>query len=100
MAGYTYIWEFHVAPDHEAEFLKHYGRDGSWEKLFRQAPGYVETLLLHDRGLPLRYLTVDRWQSLEDYETFRRNFAKEYVRLDGQCEALTTRETPLGEYEG
>ncbi len=100
MAGYTYIWEFHIDPDQESEFLEHYGRDGSWQKLFRQAPGYIETLMLHDRDAPLRYITIDRWRSLDDYEAFRRNFAKEYARLDRQCEALTTRETPLGEYEG
>ncbi|MGD8379404.1 MAG: antibiotic biosynthesis monooxygenase [Gammaproteobacteria bacterium] len=99
MAGYACIWEFYVDPGHEADFLRHYGPGGSWERLFRQAPGYIETLLLHDRESRLRYITIDRWRSLEDYKAFRRDFAGEYLRLDEQCAALTTRETSLGEYE-
>jgi hypothetical protein len=42
--------------------------------------------------------TIDRWESLEDWRTFRSRFAAEYERLDRQFEGLASREAPLGEY--
>lgn len=97
MAGNTYVWEFEVEPASVAAFERHYGPEGSWAKLFSRAPGYIETLLLRDANEPLRYLTIDRWRSAEDYKTFRAAFKDEYERLDEQCEALTTKETAIGE---
>jgi heme-degrading monooxygenase HmoA len=96
MAGCVYIWEFRVRPNCVAEFEKHYGAGGSWALLFRQAEGYIETLLLQDATEPLRYVTIDRWRSEEDYRAFRSRFAPQYAALDRQCEALTLRESELG----
>lgn len=31
---FTYIWEFIVLPELEAEFLKHYGPEGNWVYFF------------------------------------------------------------------
>jgi hypothetical protein len=39
MAGFTYIWEFRVAPSAQAQFEVEYGPRGSWVTLFRKAPG-------------------------------------------------------------
>lgn len=96
--GYTYVWEFHVRPDSLDDFERHYGPNGSWVRLFRQAGGYVETLLLKDRAAG-RYLTVDRWASREAHDAFRSKFSREYEALDRVCEGLTLRETPLGTFD-
>ncbi len=97
-AGFTTIWEFTVEPARRAEFESHYGPEGDWAGLFRRAPGYLGSELLQDRADPLRYLTVDRWESLEAWRAFRSRFAAEYERLDRQFEGLASREAPLGEY--
>lgn len=98
-ARYTYIWEFLVEPARVGEFERAYGPDGDWVALFRQAPGYIGTLLLRDPSNPLRFLTIDRWQSAAAYHSFRARFAREFAQLDERCERLTTREASLGHYD-
>jgi quinol monooxygenase YgiN len=98
-AGYVTVWEFRVRDDRRAEFERHYGPEGSWAGLFRQAEGYLGTELLHDRSDPLRYLTIDRWESADACRAFRAEFAGPYSSLDAACEALTTHEAALGEYD-
>ena len=98
-AGYATVWEFRVRSERREEFERHYGPEGSWFVLFRQAPGYLGTELLHDRSEPLRYLTIDRWASAEAYRAFRAEFARDYATLDAACEGLTTHEAALGEYD-
>jgi heme-degrading monooxygenase HmoA len=98
MHRYVYIWEFEVQADHQAEFLRHYGPDGTWDHLFRQASGFLETILLHDQERPGRYLTVDRWDSHEAQEAFLQTHRPEYDRIDRLCESLTTAERSLGAY--
>ena len=97
-ARYTYLWAFLVEPERLEEFQRHYGPGGSWVELFRQAPGYLETLLLEDAGEPRRFITIDRWESAEAYQSFRARFAREYAELDARCQHLTTQETSLGQY--
>ena len=97
-AGFTTLWEFTVDPARQAEFESHYGPEGEWTALFRRAEGYLGSELLQDRANPLRYLTVDRWQSLEAWRAFLSRFAADYERLDRQFEGLASREAPLGEY--
>ncbi len=96
--GYATLWEFSVAPTKRAEFEAHYGPDGTWARLFRRASGYLGSELLHDRADPLRYLTIDRWESCDAWQAFRREHGAEYQSLDREIEGLTTREAPLGEY--
>lgn len=98
-AGFIAVWEFIVEPASRAEFIGHYGPDGSWARLFRRAPGYLGTELLNDRANPLRYVTVDRWASIEDWRAFRERFGQDYAALDRRCERLTVREAALGEFE-
>ena len=95
-----YIWEFQVRPGREAEFELHYGPDGSWVRLFRTAPGYIDTVLLHDLTQPHRYLTIDRWESEAAYRAFRQSHAADFVALDSRCEALTVFERELGQFAG
>jgi len=99
-AQYIYLWEFRVPAERQAEFERHYGPAGSWATLFRKAPGYIETLLLQDRSQNLRYVTIDRWESVDAYRAFRAQRSREYEELDRLCEALATHEASLGEFSG
>lgn len=96
--GFARLWEFAVEPARQAEFERHYGPDGSWARLFREAPGFLGTELLVDRSNPRRYVTIDRWQSPDHWRAFHAQFAAEYEALDRHCAGLTTRESSLGEY--
>ena len=89
-AGFTTLWEFAVLPARQAEFESHYGPEGDWVRLFRRGTGYLGSELLQDRANPQRYLTIDRWESLEAWRAFRRHFAEEYERLDREFEGLAT----------
>jgi heme-degrading monooxygenase HmoA len=95
---YASIWEFEVSASTEAEFRRYYGPNGSWVELFRRDPAYIEMLLLKDISVPGRYLTIDRWRSLEDYQSFRERVSQQYAALDDICEKLTIRETELGAF--
>jgi heme-degrading monooxygenase HmoA len=95
---YVYLWEYQVKPEADARFRQQYGPDGAWASLFRRAAGYVGTQLLEDRQRPRRYVTIDTWDSPESHAGFQRQFAAEYAALDRECEALTVRETQLGEF--
>jgi quinol monooxygenase YgiN len=99
LAGYATVWEFRVRSERREEFERHYGLQGSWVDLFRQAAGYLGTELLRDRADPLRYLTIDRWTGADAYRAFRTEFARPYAILDAACEGLTTQEIAIGEYD-
>jgi heme-degrading monooxygenase HmoA len=98
MSHYTYIWEFRVTPDRVREFLHHYESAGTWARLFQRASGYIGTRLLRDLNDPLRFVTVDEWQSEAHYRAFRERFASEYEALDRACEGLALAETALGQF--
>jgi quinol monooxygenase YgiN len=80
--------------------LRHYDRGGSWEQLFRRAPGYLGTRLLRDRSDPLRFVTIDDWIGEEHYRSFRTQFAPAYDALDSICEGLTVTECSFGQFAG
>ncbi len=98
MSHYTYIWEFYVAAEMCSRFEAEYGPQGSWVGLFRTAPGYVKTSLLHDTSDPSRYLTIDVWESIEAHAAFRAGFAPQYEAIDRRCEGLTLSERAIGEF--
>jgi heme-degrading monooxygenase HmoA len=98
MTTFTYLWQFTVAPGQESRFREIYGPGGRWVRLFRTAPGWLETRLLQDRDRPKRFLTIDRWASEEAYRTFRRERAAEYDAVDAEGEGLTLEEHALGEF--
>lgn len=99
MPHFSYVWEYEVSPQAEAEFLAHYAPEGSWARLFRRASGYSRTQLFRDRRRPDRYLTVDHWRDEASFLEFRRAFAAEFETLDRACAALTRREVHLGDFE-
>lgn len=96
--SYTYLWEFDVSLESQADFERHYAPAGTWAQLFSGSPDYIETLLLKDSEVPGRYLTVDRWRSKAAYVAFRKAFASQYAELDRECERLTISERCLGEF--
>lgn len=95
---FTYIWAFEVRAQHVEDFRRYYSEGGAWTQLFRRARGYLGTQLLQDERDPLRFVTIDRWSSVEDYEAFQASYASEYAALDDLCEGLTVRETLLGKF--
>jgi quinol monooxygenase YgiN len=93
------VWQFQVVSGKEAEFERHYGPQGTWVQLFRRTPAFIGTALLRDRDVRGRYLTIDRWNDLATYDSFRDEFAAEYKQIDAKMESLTQSETKLGTFE-
>ena len=93
------IWEFSVLAEWETKFERYYGSDGTWAELFARASGFHGTALLRDQRTRGRYLTVDRWQDLKSFETFKDQFIDEYQRIDRQMEKLTLSETLVGIFD-
>jgi heme-degrading monooxygenase HmoA len=87
-----------VAPTAQAQFEFEYGPEGAWVTLFREAPGYLGTLLLHDKADPLRYITVDRWESEAAHDLFRSKNLQRYLETDRRCQGYTMSERALGEF--
>jgi len=94
------VWRFEAAVGHEADFRRAYGRAGDWARLFARAPGYLGTELLREHGDAGGWLTIDRWRSAAEHESFVRTHAGEYAELDRRCEELTAREEKIGEFAG
>ena len=93
------LWEFEVKPGCEEKFEKVYGADGAWAKLFRRDAAYRGTRLVKDTERERVYLTLDFWETRKAYEKFKEENAEEYERIDKECEGMTVREMPVGEFE-
>src|SRR5579864_6550471 len=94
---FVIVWEFRVRPNKRRAFEKAYAPDGVWGRLFRRGDGYIRTELICDREEPLRYLTIDVWQSRQAYERFKKKNRAEYQAIDQRCESLTRTEKLIGE---
>ena len=90
------IWRFRVPAAEAAAFERAYGPDGDWAKLFARAGGYAGTELLQLSGVDGVYLTIDRWNSEDDFHAAKRMLHDDYMELDRRCEAYTSEETWLG----
>jgi heme-degrading monooxygenase HmoA len=95
---YVIVWEFRVRENRESEFVVKYGPEGAWARFFRGSAGYHRTELVKDVADTLRYLTLDYWQTEEEFERFRGEHLAEYERLDKEFEGLTEKETRLGAF--
>ena len=89
------IWQYDVAPIHEAEFERLYGATGAWAQLFARAAGYLGTELFRAVERPGRYITVDRFSSAEAWHLFLHEHRTAYAGLDSRCAELTREETDL-----
>jgi len=85
LTQYSYIWAFQARAGRIEEFLSHYERAGTWAQLLRRAPGFLGTRLLRDQNDPLRFVTVDDWESEQHYPAFRTRFSLAYEALDRNC---------------
>lgn len=97
--GFSYIWEYRVKPGSRKQFLRAYGPEGDWVRLFREADGYIRTELLCDADDPNRFVTIDRWVSSEARDKFRVSHSGEFESLDERFEALTDEERFIGDFE-
>ena len=93
------VWEFAVSDEHREAFEKAYGPEGDWAILFRTAPGYRGTELLRDEHVTGRYLTIDRWDTAEDFAPFKERSSETYEAIDRKFESLTYHEIKLGTFE-
>ncbi|HEX8817824.1 MAG TPA: antibiotic biosynthesis monooxygenase family protein [Terriglobales bacterium] len=96
--AYVIIWQFEVTPEKQDEFEQIYGSSGEWAKLFARERSHIGTELLLDTRDANRYLTIDKWESEDAYETFRSVHEQEYQQIDERCEALTISEQEIGRF--
>jgi heme-degrading monooxygenase HmoA len=99
MPRFVYVWTYRVKEGAVQEFVRRYGAEGDWVRLFRRAPGYVDTALLASREDPRVFATVDRWESAEAHAAFREEHREAFEALDRACEELTEEETKIGDFE-
>ena len=93
------VWKFRPPSGREGEFALAYGADGVWAALFGKAKNYLGTTLYrpdHNGGW---WLTVDRWSSAADFETFGHDFGEEYRTLDVELEGVAGEEEFVGGFE-
>jgi len=91
-------WEFRVQSGQTAGFERAYGPEGDWARLFRRSPAYRGTELLRDPEDPERYLTLDRWDGISDFEAFKAGHGGDYHALDAVCEPLCNEERLIGRF--
>ena len=101
MAGKTefvIVWEFWVRQDRVTEFVEKYGPEGAWARFFRGSREYLRTELVKDVTADHRFLTLDYWQTEEEFNRYRQLNLAEYERLDKEFAGLTEREVRLGAF--
>ena len=81
------------------EFERIYGAEGEWAKFFRQGNGYIGTELLRDLDEPERYLVIDRWATVDAYNTFVAEHQAEYVRRSDEAHMHYVQELRFGTFE-
>jgi len=92
---YIVIWEYHVKPENQTEFETIYASNGEWAQLFKKGKGYLGTEFFHSEEHASVFMTIDRWATREDYETFLTQYQSDYKALDNRCEDLTEGESLL-----
>ena len=95
---YVIVWEFRVQQAREAEFVQKYGPEGAWARFFRGSKGYIKTELVRDVTSDFRFLTLDYWQTEEEFNRYRQLNLAEYERLDKEFRGLTEQENRLGAF--
>lgn len=88
--------EYLVKEEFQGQFELAYGPGGAWSRLLGECAGYRGTSVLRDLENPLRYLTVDVWNSREDWEQALADKGSEYAELDAAYAEWTESERQLG----
>jgi heme-degrading monooxygenase HmoA len=96
--GFLALWQFRVRPGMEDAFLRIYGPEGDWARLFKSGEGYLGTELNRNLSDQQVYVTLDFWSSEEAYNRFRKANAAAYKEIDARCESLTESEVELGRF--
>jgi heme-degrading monooxygenase HmoA len=96
---FVILWEFDVKSECEEKFTRVYPPSGAWPRLFATHAKFRETRLLRNVAEPLRFVTMDVWESRENYEHFLHSSAAAYRALDAQRERLITRERHLSSFD-
>jgi heme-degrading monooxygenase HmoA len=92
------MWEFVVRPEKILDFVAAYKATGDWAQLFSLADGYERTELLSSTEGADRFVTIDRWRSVDDFARFQEQFGQQYRTLDRHLECLTLSERKLGSF--
>ncbi len=95
---FVVVWEFDIRADAEAEFLRAYGQDGDWARLFRRGNGFLRVELARSVESSSRFFTFDYWVSRAAFEAFGVSHAIEYRALDKKLAGLTERERRIGAF--
>jgi heme-degrading monooxygenase HmoA len=90
------VWEFVVKDGAAEAFAEGYGPGGDWAQLFARHAGYRGTSLWRDEAQPRRFMTVDRWDTLDHFHRMKTESAADYARLDSRFADLTESERELG----
>jgi heme-degrading monooxygenase HmoA len=93
---YIIIWKYKVNEDFKNEFEMLYGSSGEWVKFFKRSPHYFGTELIKNEEI---YITIDRWDSIENYKEFLNLNKKEFDIIDMKGERLTESENLIGKFK-
>jgi heme-degrading monooxygenase HmoA len=93
------IWKFRPPEGRLQDFAEAYAADGPWAVLFSKANGYRGSVLLRPEKGDGWWMTIDRWDSLADFEAFGRDFGEEYRALDVELESVAGEEEFVGAFE-
>lgn len=96
---FVVLWEFDVKSECVDRFTLAYAANGEWARLFAKDGKFRETRLLQNISEPVRFLTMDIWESRADYEHFLNEHADAYRDLDAKCAAWTTAERHLNSFD-
>ena len=95
-SSYNIITEYTVEEDKLPDFQAAYNPTGKWPLFLKQADGYLQSRLLADDEQQNVYLTIDRWASKEDCNTFIAT--DPYRELDTQLESVAGVKRRIGAY--
>lgn len=90
------VCEFVVKEEARGQFELAYGPGGAWSKLFAGCPGFRGTTLLRDTKNPLRYVTIDLWDTPAQREQALVECKAEYADLDAAFAGWTESRTEVG----
>ena len=93
------IWKYVVDPQFLKAFEKSYGPSGAWVQLFKTGDGYLGTELMRLSGHPNVYLTIDKWESKDQYLNFYKLHQKQIDEIDQQGDTMTLSEEKLRWFE-
>jgi heme-degrading monooxygenase HmoA len=93
------IWKFRPPDDRIDEFAAAYSSNGLWAELFSKAKGYRGSTLLKPDQAGGCWMTIDRWDSLADFEAFGQAHGDEYRTLDAELEGVAGEEEFVGAFK-